>query len=331
MRGNVVRTAGLLSLMALPLLAGCSEMALLEPKGPIGAGDRAVILDAFGLMLIVVIPVVLMSIGIPWYYRAENTKATYAPEWKHSNLIEAFVWLGPAIIVAALGALAWTSSHRLDPYKQIASDVPPIHVEAVSLDWKWLFIYPELGIATVNQLVFPAKAPLNLRLTSDTVMTAFFIPDLGSQIYSMAGMETKLNLMANKPGHYWGDNTQYSGNGFHNMHFEAKATTPEAFKQWVAKVRQSLEKLDSARFAELEKPSKGWAPVQHFSAVKPKLFESIMGKYMSMAGMKPGDMKGMKPGDMTPMHHQAESAPAAGNAPPENQATEPQVHNPEAN
>lgn len=300
MRGRLVRTARLLLLAVLPLLAGCSELVVLEPKGPIGAGDRAVILEAFGVMLVVVIPVILMSIAIPWRYRAQNTDAAYAPDWHHSTLIEAVIWLVPALIVAVLGALVWSSSHRLDPYKPLVADAPPVRVEAVSLDWKWLFIYPDLGIATVNQLVFPAKTPLALRLTSDSVMTAFFVPELGSQIYSMAGMQTQLNLMADEPGHYWGDNTQYSGNGFHDMHFEAKAVTPDEFQHWVEQVRQSPDRLDTEGFAQLEQPSKGWAPVRHFSSVVPGLFESIMGKFMSMAGMTPGQMEQINPGHALP-------------------------------
>lgn len=300
MRGRSARAARLLLLAALPLLAGCSELVVLEPKGPIGVGDRAVILEAFGVMLVVVIPVILMSIAIPWRYRAQNTDAAYAPDWRHSTLIEAVIWLVPALIVAVLGALVWSSSHRLDPYKPLVADAPPVRVEAVSLDWKWLFIYPDLGIATVNQLVFPAKTPLALRLTSDSVMTAFFVPELGSQIYSMAGMQTQLNLMADEPGHYWGDNTQYSGNGFHDMHFEAKAVTPDEFQHWVEQVRQSPDRLDTEGFAQLEQPSKGWVPVKHFSNVDPGLFESIMGKFMSMAGMTPEQMEQMSPGTALP-------------------------------
>jgi len=317
MRGRSVRTARLLLLAVLPLLAGCSELVVLEPKGPIGAGDRAVILEAFGVMLVVVIPVILMSIAIPWRYRAQNTNAAYTPDWRHSTLVEAVVWLVPALIVAVLGALVWSSTHRLDPYKPLVADAPPVRVEAVSLDWKWLFIYPDLGIATVNQLVFPAKTPLSLRLTSDSVMTAFFVPELGSQIYSMAGMQTQLNLMADAPGHYWGDNTQYSGSGFHDMHFEAKAVTPDEFQHWVAQVRQSHDKLDAEGFAQLEQPSKGWAPVKHFSDVVPGLFESIMGKFMSAAAMTPEQMKQMSPGTALP-------APSAPNVQPKD--PQPETH-----
>jgi cytochrome o ubiquinol oxidase subunit II len=199
------------------------------------------------------------------------------------------VWLVPTLIVGALGVLVWTSTHRLDPYKPIESGVPAIEVEAVSMDWKWLFIYPRLGIATVNQLVFPTETPLSLRITSDTVMTAFFVPQLGSQIYAMAGMETRLNLQADEPGTYLGENTQYSGDGFSHMRFDAVATTKEDFDQWVEEVRQSPETLDRDRLEEIEKPS-ARVPVEHFSGVTPKLFETIVAKYMSMGGDEPMSM-----------------------------------------
>jgi cytochrome o ubiquinol oxidase subunit 2 len=275
-----------LALAVLPLVSGCSDLLVLGPKGPIGEAERIVILQSIGLMLIVVVPVIALSIAIPWRYRATNTKATYAPDWAHSSLIEIVVWLVPALIVGALGYLVWTSTHRLDPYKPIASSVPPLEVQAVSLDWKWLFIYPDLGIATLNQLVFPTKTPLSLRITSDTVMTAFFVPQLGSQIYAMAGMETKLNLEADETGKYLGENTQYSGDGFSHMRFDAMATTREDFYRWVATVRQSPETLDKDRLTEIEKPS-ARVPVEHFSSVTPKLFEAIISKYMSMGGDEP--------------------------------------------
>jgi len=325
MRRNFVRTAGaLLALSLVPLLSGCSDLLVLEPKGPIGEAERALILESFGLMLIVVVPVIALSILIPWRYRATNTKATYAPHWAHSNLIEAIVWLVPALIVGALGVLVWNSTHRLDPYKPIESNAPPLEVEAVSLDWKWLFIYPQLGIATLNQLVFPAKTPLTLRITSDTVMTAFFVPQLGSQIYAMAGMETKLNLEADKTGKYLGENTQYSGSGFSYMRFDGMATTKQDFDRWVEKVKRSPETLDQTRFAEIEKPS-ARVPVEHFSSVTPKLFESIIAKYMSMGGDKtmsmPAAGQDSGPGGMNMAIAGSEGDPDPGSNPAGTDAT----------
>jgi cytochrome o ubiquinol oxidase subunit 2 len=274
-RARYLQAAGLL---ALPLLGGCTDLRLLDSGGPIGAADRDVILAAFGLMLIVMVPVIVMSLAIPWHYRATNTKATYNPDWKDSNRIETIVWLVPALVVTALAVLVWIATHRLDPYKPIASGQDPVQVEAVSMDWKWLFIYPRLGIATVNQLVFPAKTPLSLHITSDSVMTSFFVPRLGSQIYAMAGMQTRLNLLADKPGKYLGENTQYSGAGFSGMHFDAVAMTRDDFDHWVAKVRRSRLVLDRTQLARLEQP-KAWVPVEHYARVTPHLFESIIHRY----------------------------------------------------
>ncbi len=175
--------------------------------------------------------------GFPRKYRASNTKATYTPKWSHSAKIDLVIWLVPVAIVTALGILAWNATHRLDPYKPIDSGVKPVSIEAVSLDWKWLFIYPDHNIAIVNQLVFPAKVPLSFRITSDTVMTSFFIPQLGSQIYAMAGMQTRLHLMADEPGIYAGQNQQFSGRGYADMHFKAIAVSREQFEAWVQKAR----------------------------------------------------------------------------------------------
>jgi cytochrome o ubiquinol oxidase subunit II len=281
MRSFRLRTAGVLSLVLLPLLAGCSDLRILQPVGPIGVADRQVILIAFALMMIVVIPVIVMSVAIPWRYRAGNSKAAYRPEWTHSTAVEVVVWTVPALIVAALGVLVWTSTHRLDPYAPIASSQPPLQVEVVSMDWKWLFIYPQLGIASVNQLVFPTGRPLDLRLTSDSVMTAFFIPRVGSQIYAMAGMQTRLNLQADQAGTYLGENSQYSGKGFSFMQFQAKATDAKDFNQWVSQVKNSPMTLDKTGFAQLEKPTMH-SPVTLYGKVAPNLFETIMAKFGGM-------------------------------------------------
>ena len=190
---------------SLPLLlAGCN-LTVLDPKGMIAAEEKTLILVATGLMLLVVIPVIIMTLVFAWKYRSTNTRARYEPDWSHSNAIEAVVWLIPCLIIVVLGWITYKSTHALDPYKPIQSDVKPITVEAVSLDWKWLFIYPELKIATVNQLAIPANTPINFKITSDTVMNAFFIPQLGSQVYAMAGMQTKLHLIANETGVFDGD------------------------------------------------------------------------------------------------------------------------------
>lgn len=258
---------------------GSHPWALLNPMGPIGSDEKSLILTAFGLMLLVVIPVILMTFLFAWRYRASNKRATYAPKWDNSLKIETVVWLVPAAIVLVLSILVWRSSHTLSPDKPLASTVKPIEVQAVSLDWKWLFIYPEQGIASVNKLVFPAGTPVNFRITSDTVMTSFFIPQLGSQIYAMAGMQTKLHLLAEQPGTYRGMNSQFSGDGFSGMHFDAVATSGQGFQDWVKEVKASHATLDDTSLKRLEVPTEN-APIQYFATVKPGLFSDIIRKYM---------------------------------------------------
>ena len=200
------------------------------------------------------------------------------------------MWAVPLAIVTVLAILAWTRTHALDPYKPIPSAEKPINIEAVSLDWKWLFIYPDQNIATVNQITFPVKVPVSFKLTSDTVMTSFFIPQLGSQIYAMGGMQTRLHLLADQPGTYAGQNNQISGRGYADMHFKAQAVSREEFQAWVQKVRQSPEKLDLDRYEQLAKPSLGYYPVTYFSAVQPDLFLYILRKYDPNWGKNSGPM-----------------------------------------
>jgi cytochrome o ubiquinol oxidase subunit II len=281
--------AGFSSLCAATLLAGCSTILLFDPKGPIGEAERFVIIAAIVLMLIVVIPVFIMAFWFARKYRASNTESTYMPKWSHSAKIEFFMWAVPIAIVTVLAILAWTSTHSLDPYKPIHSVEKPINIEAISLDWKWLFIYPDQDIATVNQITFPVNVPVSFKLTSDTVMTSFFIPQLGSQIYAMAGMQTRLHLLADKPGTYAGHNQQFSGRGYAGMHFKANAVSREEFQTWVQQIRQSPEKLDLDRYEKLANPSVG-DPVTYFSSVKPDLFEHIMRKSDPTWGKHPHHM-----------------------------------------
>jgi cytochrome o ubiquinol oxidase subunit 2 len=276
---------GLGVLWATVFMAGCRNVPLLDPKGPIGEAQRLLIITTFALMLIVVVPVFILVFWFSQKYRATNTKATYMPKWAYSARIDWVIWLVPVAIVMALAYFTWTGTFRLDPYRQIASKNAPLTIEVVSLDWKWLFIYPEQGIAVVNQLVFPTKVPLRFRLTSDSVMTSFFVPQLGSQMYAMAGMQTRLNLMADEPGVYTGHNQEFSGRGYADMHFKAIATTPEAFQGWMEKVRQSPDLLDADRFAQLRKPTTG-NPVVFFSSVEPGLFKRILDTYTGWMGSK---------------------------------------------
>ncbi|HEY6834432.1 MAG TPA: ubiquinol oxidase subunit II [Pseudolabrys sp.] len=264
-------------------IASLHHFVLLDPKGPIGADEKSIIILATLLMLIVVIPVIVMAIVFPWRYRASNTKATYSPNWSHSGRIEAVVWLVPCVIVAGLATVTWISTHDLDPYKPIAPTVAtaangkPIEVQVVSLDWKWLFIYPSLNIATVNELAFPAGTPVHFSLTSGTVMNSFFIPQLGSQIYTMAGMQTQLSLLASEPGNYRGISANYSGGGFSDMTFQARAMTDSDYAAWVQKVRASQQTLTPAVYRNLEQPTEN-APVTYYSAVGPNVFHDALNK-----------------------------------------------------
>ncbi|WKE63914.1 ubiquinol oxidase subunit II [Gallaecimonas kandeliae] len=281
----------MLSLGGAFLLAGCDNMVLLDPKGPVGQGEKSLILTATWLMLLVVVPVIIMTIAFAWRYRASNTKATYLPKWNHSTAIEATVWSIPLIIIAILAVLTWKSSHELDPYRPLDSDKKPMTIQVVSLDWKWLFIYPEQKIATVNELVFPKGVPVKFEITSGTVMNSFFIPQLGGQIYAMAGMTTQLHLQADEAGTYAGLSANYSGAGFSDMKFSAIATpTDQDFDNWVAKVKAGSAVLDNASYQKLLKPSEN-NPVEYFSAVKPQMYDQIVASIMH------GSAKGQ-------MHHE---------------------------
>jgi len=268
------------------LLAGCN-MDILNPKGDIGAQEKTLLLTATGLMLLVIVPVIVLTLWFAWRYRASNTKAKYDPSWSHSTAVEVVVWTIPLIIVTILGVLTWKSSHELDPYRPLESDAKPVQIDVVSLDWKWLFIYPEYRIATVNEIRFPVDVPVNFRITSASVMNAFFIPQLGSQIYSMAGMTTKLHLIAREPGTYAGISANYSGAGFSGMRFQAVATNQEDFEAWVRNVQASPQKLTPEAYQALVSPSEH-EPVAYYSEAEPTLFDGIIYQYMASAGMDTG-------------------------------------------
>ena len=275
------KSIGMLSLIASTvMLSGCN-MVLMNPKGAIGVEQRTLIITAIALMLIVVIPVIFMAFAFAWKYRASNKDAKYSPNWSHSNKIEAVVWTIPIIIIAILGTITWKTTHELDPFKPIVTDKKPMTIEVVSLDWKWLFIYPEQGIATVNELAFPKDVPVEFKITSNSVMNSFFIPQLGGQIYAMAGMQTKLHLIGNEAGTYDGISSSFSGRGFSGMKFTAIVTPTEGdFDQWVAKVKASSNNPNATSdFNKLAEPSEN-NPVEYFSSVKPNLFKETIGKFM---------------------------------------------------
>ncbi|NDU86418.1 MAG: ubiquinol oxidase subunit II [Ferrovum sp.] len=251
------------------------QWAVLTPKGYIASHEKTLILTALGLMLLVVVPVILMTVIFAWKYRATNAHADYDPEWDHSTRIEVVIWLVPTVIVAILGTLVWTSSHALSPYRPLASSQPPLKIQVVAMDWKWLFIYPAQKVATVNQLVIPAGVPVDFIITSDAVMSSFFIPQLGGQIYAMAGMTTHLHLIADEPGVFQGYNTQFSGQGFSGMHFETVATSQDSYNQWITQIREQGKVLDRPAFKTLELPTKNEDPQQYSLAI-PDLFDSIV-------------------------------------------------------
>jgi len=278
-----------LASMAL-ILSGCNG-GVLDPKGQIGIDEKNLIIIATVLMLLVVIPVIVMTLYFAWKYRDTQNHEIYAPKWAHSNKIEAVVWAVPIVIVVILGVITWQSTQELDPYKPIEGKGEHLTVEVVSLNWKWLFIYPEQGIATVNELVFPANVPVEYKITSESTMNSFFIPQLGSQIYSMAGMETKLHLIANEPGTFKGFSANYSGAGFTGMKFNAIATPTKAdFNQWVEQVKTNANSLTHANYVELAKASEN-NPVAYYGKVDEGLFHTIVMKYMQTHG------------DMNKKHH----------------------------
>ena len=246
---------------------------MLDPQGPIGAAERTILLNATAIMLAVVIPVIVLTLAFAWWFRASNAKAKYLPDWEYSGHVELVVWSIPTLVVMFLGGICWIGSHDLDPRQPIASDAKPIDIDVVSLDWKWLFLYPGENVASVNRVVVPAGAPVRFRLTSATVMNSFFVPQLGSQIYTMAGMTTHLNLQADKPGTYPGLSAQFSGDGFSDMRFDLVALPADKYAAWVTEARGAGESLDAPAYAALSRS--GTSPPAAYRSVAPHLFETI--------------------------------------------------------
>ena len=268
------RLLRLLPLGATMFLGGCN-WAVLDPKGQIGIDERSIIIRATWLMLIVVIPVIVLTFVFAWKYRASNARARYSPDWDNSIAVALMMVLLPCAIVLCLSIITWRTTHELDPYRPIASDVDPINVDVVALDWKWLFIYPDLKIATVNEVAFPSNVPVNFRITSASVMNSFFIPQLGGQIYAMSGMQTKLSLIANQAGIYDGISANYSGGGFSDMKFKAIAMNSLEFGDWLAKVRASPKHLSVGTYKVLATPSEK-NPVEYFLDVDGLLYERVL-------------------------------------------------------
>ena len=283
---------------ALPLLAGCN-MIVLDPAGDVARQQGDLIVLSTMLMLLIIVPVMALTIFFAWRYRAANKEATYKPDWDHSTQLELVIWAAPLLIIICLGAVTWVATHLLDPYRPlartgpgqaIAADVKPLDVQVVALDWKWLFIYPEQGVATVNELALPVNRPVRFRISSSSVMNSFYVPALAGQIYAMPGMETKLHGVFDKTGNFEGFSANYSGWGFSQMRFKVKSLPAGEFDGWVAATKASTEgDLDRMAYLKLERPSQK-EPVRRFAATDPQLFDAVVNMCVEPGKMCMHDM-----------------------------------------
>ncbi len=269
-----IRRPSLLAL-ALPLVLAACQPAVLEPQGSVGIAEKTILIDSLAIMLAIVVPTILATLAFGWWFRAGNGRAKYLPNFAYSGQLELIVWAIPLLTIILLGGVAWVGSHELDPARPLDSKVTPLEVQVVSLDWKWLFIYPGQRVASVNQLVVPAGVPLHFTLTSASVMNAFFVPQLGSMIYTMNGMADQLNLIADHPGTYAGLSSHYSGDGFSDMHFEVRAVPAEQFTAWVDSTRKAGDSLDAGTYATLAKQGVPAKPFTYRDA-DPALFNRIV-------------------------------------------------------
>jgi cytochrome o ubiquinol oxidase subunit II len=265
---------GIAACAAACVLCSCRKAGVLDPQGPVAAAERLILLNATGIMLVVVVPVIVLTLAVAWWYRASNTRAVRRPEWSYSGQIELTVWAIPAMVVILLAGVAWIGSQQLDPARKLESREKPIRIEVVSLDWKWLFIYPDQQVATVGQLVVPVETPIEFVLTSATVMNAFFVPQLGSQIYTMPGMTTHLNLLAEHAGDYPGFSSHFSGDGFSDMRFTMHAVPDAEFGDWVARTRSQGVELNDAAYMQLMHA--GNVATRNYGRVDAMLFEHIL-------------------------------------------------------
>ncbi len=279
--------AGLGLLLLTVLLVYDGNIAVLNPKGSIAQEQFNLIVFTVLLSLIIVIPVFTLTFYIAWKYRAGNKKAKYSPERDGSRILETIWWLIPLVLILILSVTIWKSSHQLDPFKSLTSNREPITIQVVALEWKWLFLYPKQDIATVNYIQFPEDTPVNFEITADAPMNSFWIPQLGGQIYAMAGMQTKLHLMANETGDYNGSSANLSGEGFSGMKFVARASTPADFDRWVQAVKRSPEVLDMDTYKTLAKPSKD-NPITYYSSSNNDLYNTVIGTYMTPGGHDQG-------------------------------------------
>jgi cytochrome o ubiquinol oxidase subunit 2 len=254
-------------------LAGCE--GVLDPKGPLAAAELEIMFNSTGIMLAIVIPTILATFVFAYWYRSSNQRARYLPDFAYSGRLELLTWSIPIMTIILLGGIAWISSYDLHPARPLTSSVKPVRVQVVSLDWKWLFIYRDQGIATVNRLVVPAETPVSFELTASGVMNSFWIPQLSGQVYTMPGMVTQLHLQADHVGTYRGSSASYSGAGFSDMHFDVEAVSSESFDRWVDAARGAGPALDTQSYTDLLKPSRAVAPMTYRS-VAPGLFDTIL-------------------------------------------------------
>ncbi|WP_438754273.1 ubiquinol oxidase subunit II [Pararhizobium sp. O133] len=279
---QIAQRSIILTLMLLAL-TGCN-MVVMSPSGDIATQQRDLIVISTILMLIIIVPVICLTLWFAWHYRQSNTSARYDPEWHHSTGLEVVIWSAPLAIIIALGAITWVSTHKLDPYRPldridasrpVTAEVKPLNVEVVALDWKWLFFYPDYGIATVNEMAAPVDVPINFKLTASSVMNSFYVPALAGMIYTMPGMQTKLHAVINKSGEYEGLSSNYSGDGFSHMRFKFHGLDQAGFDDWIARVKQNGTMLNRDAYLKLEKPSIR-EPVRYFASFENRLFDAVL-------------------------------------------------------
>jgi cytochrome o ubiquinol oxidase subunit II len=310
------RAIGYLLALSLPcttVLAGC-DMVTLRPSGYVAAQQGQLVVIATLLMLLIIVPVIALTLLFAWRYRESNTTALYTPEWDHSIQLELLIWAAPLLIIIALGALTWIGTHTLDPYRPLTRidasrplsiEAEPLNIEVVALDWKWLFIYPDHGIAVVNELAVPVDIPVHFKITASSVMNSFFVPALAGQIYAMPGMATTLYAVINRPGEFEGFSANYSGAGFSGMRFKLLGVNAGEFDRWLQKAKASKDELTRAAYMELERPSER-QPVRRYGAVTLDLFDAIVNRCVDQGKMCLREMMAMD------MHRSSERAPTRG-------------------
>jgi cytochrome o ubiquinol oxidase subunit II len=296
--GSTLGRFRILALLPLAaLLSGC-DFVVLAPSGDVAAQQRDLVVISTVLMLLIVLPVMALTALFAWRYRHSNADARYEPDWDHSTQLELVIWSAPLLIIVCLGALTWMGTHLLDPYRtlgRISSDRPidrqtkPLEVDVIALDWKWLFIYPDYGVATVNELAAPINRPIQFRITASSVMNSFYIPALAGQIYAMPGMETKLHAVVNKPGVYKGFSANYSGAGFSGMHFAFHGLADAGFDDWIAGAKSDGGALDRTTYLELERPSAN-EPVRRYASVDHDLYAAILNMCVETGKMCTSEM-----------------------------------------